>query len=301
MDADGGGRRFRRVGVLMGGPSAERDISLRSGRAVAGGLRQAGYEVEEIDVTDRTLAIPEGVEGVFVALHGAFGEDGEAQELLTERGIPYTGSGPEASRAAFDKLVSKRMFTEHGIPTAPYEVLRDGQSRGLPLPVVAKPACQGSSIGVHKVFHETEWEEAVRDGFTYGPELLVERYIEGRELTVGIVCDEALPVLEIVAPDCWYSFGAKYTSGACRYLVPAPLEEAQARTCRETALRVFRALGCRGLARVDFRMGADGEVYVLELNSIPGFTETSLLPKAAAAAGLAFPALCDRIMNVAEV
>jgi D-alanine-D-alanine ligase len=292
-------RRFQKVAVLMGGPSAERDVSLRSGRAVAGGLRQAGYQAREVTVEGRRLDLPPDVEAVFIALHGEFGEDGEVQALLEERGIPFTGSGFEASRAAFDKRISKRIFVENGIPTPAFEVRARGEAISLPLPVVVKPARQGSSIGAHRVFQECEKTDALRDALSYDPEALVERYIDGRELTVGIVEHQALPVIEIVAPGGWYGYEAKYTAGACRYLVPAPLPEETAERCREIALRVFYALGCRGFARVDFRCSADGELHVLELNSIPGFTETSLLPKAAAAAGISFPALCDRILSAA--
>ena len=292
-------KRFGRVAVLMGGPSAEREISLRSGKAVAKGLREAGYEVTEIDVQGRTLAMPRGIEAVFVALHGEFGEDGGVQALLQARGIPYTGSSPAASRTSFDKKESKAVFAAHGVPTPAYEILREGQTRRLPLPVVVKPTCQGSSLGVSRVTSEAEWAPAASGAFAYGAEILVEAYIEGRELTVGIVDQEAMPVIEIVAPDGNYDFTAKYTKGQTDYRVPAPIDGAVYARCQAIALRTFHTLGCRGLARVDFRLSAAGELFVLELNNIPGFTETSLLPKAAAAHGLPFPQLCDRIMNTA--
>jgi D-alanine-D-alanine ligase len=294
-------KRFTRVAVLMGGDSAERDISLRSGRAVANGLREAGYDVREVDVRGRDFDPGAGVEAVFLALHGEFGEDGQMQAELERRGVPYTGSGPEASRAAFDKKLSKQIFAARGIPTADCEILRAGQARGLPLPVVVKPTRQGSSFGVHAVRSESQWAPALSDALRFGPEVLVEKYIEGRELTVGVVEEEALPIVEIAAPDGWYGFDAKYTAGTTRYLVPAPLDPAVAARCREIGLRTFEALGCEGLGRVDMRLSGDGGIYVLELNSLPGFTETSLLPKAAAAAGMSFPELCDRIMRTASV
>lgn len=292
-------RRFHKVVVLMGGPSAEREVSLRSGTAVAKGLRDAGYDVAEVDVAGYELDLPDDAEAVFVALHGEFGEDGRIQRLLEEKGIPYTGSGPAASRTAFDKVLSKKVFVENGIPTPRYEVLRNGDASSLPLPVVAKPACQGSSIGVNRALRKADLADAIADAFRYGSEVIVEEYIDGRELTVGIVEDEALPVIEIVAPDKWYDYDAKYTRGKSDYLVPAPIDDKLGAECRSLAMRTFEALGCRGFARVDFRLSTDGRIYVLELNSIPGFTETSLLPKAAARAGMSFSGLCDRILNSA--
>ena len=293
--------RFNNVAVLMGGPSAERAVSLRSGAAVARGLRAAGYAVTEVDPQDGQLRLDAHIEAAFVALHGAFGEDGAVQALLRQRALPYTGAGVEASRTAFDKLSSKRIFVSHGIPTPDYEVLGPGAARTLPLPVVVKPVRQGSSIGLQRVFQEADWAPALADALRYEGGVLVERYIAGRELTVGFVGEEALPVLEIRAPDGWYDYAAKYTAGLTEYLVPAPLPEATARACQDLARRVFAALGGRDLGRVDLRMSPAGELFVLELNTIPGFTETSLLPKAARVAGLEFPELCDRIMRRATV
>ena len=295
------GRKFKRVAVLMGGPSAEREVSLKSGNAVAAGLRRAGYEVTAVDVEGRALSIPEGTEAVFIALHGEFGEDGEVQAQLDRLGMPYTGSGAIASRRAFDKAMSKLVFSRKGIPTPDYQIVRNGEKPSLPLPVVVKPACQGSSIGVHRVMAEPEWDGAICDAFRYGKEVVVEAYIPGRELTVGIVGDDVLPVIEIRAPDGDYDYRAKYTKGVTEYLVPAPLDEDTARACQSTAMKTYAALGCRGMGRVDIRARDDGRIFVLELNSIPGFTETSLLPKAAASAGIDFPTLCDRIMGMAMV
>lgn len=292
-------RRFRKVAVLKGGPSAEREVSLRSGAAVAKGLREAGYDVTEVDIQGHEVDVPAGIEAAFVALHGEFGEDGQIQALLNEKAIPYTGSGVEASRASFDKGISKERCVRAGVPTPAYEILRNGAKRQLALPVVVKPVCQGSSLGVHKVVSESDWSSAMSDSLSYDSRVLVERYIPGRELTVSVVGHEALPVIEIVAPDGWYDYKAKYTKGASQYLVPAPLDEKIRRLCQELSVRTFDALGCRGMGRVDFRLSPEGELYMLELNNIPGFTETSLLPKAAAQAGMTFSALCDRIMNTA--
>ncbi|HIE11611.1 MAG TPA: D-alanine--D-alanine ligase [Kiritimatiellae bacterium] len=292
-------RRFQRVAVLMGGPSSEREVSRASGRAVAGGLRRAGYEVVEVDLEGRELVLPDQIEAVFIALHGEFGEDGTVQEVLEERAIPYTGSGPTASRAAFDKVISKRIFVSAGLPVAPYEVIRRPEERTLPLPVVIKPPRQGSSIGVHRVMRERDWQGAFEDTLRYDGEVIVEKFIQGRELTVGVVCDTVLDPIEIRAPRGEYSYHAKYTAGATEYLVPAPLEAEQAALLKAYGWRGFVALGCRGLGRMDMRMDDRGDVYVLEMNNIPGFTETSLLPKAARAAGIDFPELCARIMESA--
>lgn len=292
---------FQRVAVMMGGPSEEREVSLRSGAAVAKGLREAGYEVTELIINGETVEVPADIEAVFIALHGHFGEDGTLQRWLRERGIPYTGSGPEASERAFDKRLTKRILIEVGIPTPPYEILRRGQPRSFSLPVVVKPPRQGSSIGVSRVFSEDEWPAARAEAEAFGDEVLVERFIEGRELTVGILGEEPLPVLEIRPRGGFYSYHAKYTTGASEYLVPAPLPPEIAERCRDLARRTFVALGAEGFGRVDMRLNPEGEVYVLELNTIPGFTETSLFPKAARAAGLSFSEVCDRIMRTARV
>lgn len=294
-------RTFARVGVLMGGPSAEREVSLKSGAAVARGLREAGYQVAEIDLPGPELQLADDVEAVFIALHGAFGEDGTVQAMLAERGIPFTGSDAMASRAAFDKAATKRVLDREGIPTPPYQVLGNGDPRRLDFPLVVKPTLQGSSIGLHRLSDDTRWDEALADVRRYDGEVLVEAFIEGPELTVGLVGDTVLPVLEIRAPGGCYDYEAKYLSGQTEYLVPAPIPEPVAEACCRWARASFRALGCRGLARVDFMMDREGRLFVLEVNTIPGFTETSLLPKAAAAAGISFSELCTRIMESASV
>jgi D-alanine-D-alanine ligase len=294
------GSRFRQVAVFKGGPSAEREVSLASGAAVAQALRRRGFRVEEVDVTDTDPPVPPGTEAVFVALHGTFGEDGGVQALLEARGIPFTGSGAASSRLSFDKVESKKVFDRCGIGTPRYEVLRAGGRRTLPLPVVVKPPRQGSSVGVSVVREEGAWPGALAEALAHGGEALVEAYIEGRELTVGVVGGQVLPVVEICAPNGLYDYGAKYTKGRTEYRVPAPVAPEIARLCQELGWRSFEALGCRAMGRVDIRLGADGAPFVLELNSIPGFTETSLLPKAAAAAGIGFDDLCERILAMAE-
>jgi len=292
--------KFRRVAVLMGGPSSEREVSLRSGRAIASALSCRGYEVIAIDVTRPALDFPLDVDAVFLALHGTFGEDGEVQQLLRERGLPYTGSGPEASRLAFNKVETKICCEHAGISTPAYEILEPDQARTLPLPVVVKPIREGSSVGIHRVFEEAAWEAALADACRYNNQALVETFIPGRELTVGIVGDETLPVIEIRAPDGYYDYAAKYTQGVTEYLVPAPLSDEATRQCQAMARRAFEAVGCCGLGRVDFRKDDQGPIYLLEINTIPGFTETSLLPKAARVAGMEFPDLCERILSMAQ-
>jgi D-alanine-D-alanine ligase len=292
-------KRFQHIAVLKGGPSAERDVSLASGGAIASALRARGYTVEEVDVTRPALDLPSGIEAVFIALHGTFGEDGGVQTLLERKGIPFTGSNAAVSRVAFDKAASKRVFERHGIATARYEVLKRGEPRTLRLPVVVKPLRQGSSIGLTKVFEESAWDAAMETALAYDPEVLVEAFIPGAELTVGVVGEQVLPVIEIRAPDGYYDYRAKYTKGLTEYLVPAPLSADDTRLCQRLAWQTFAALGCRGMGRVDIRMTPEGHAYVLEMNTIPGFTETSLLPKAARAAGLEFGELCEMILNLA--
>ncbi len=294
--------KYNKVAVLMGGPSAEREVSLRSGAAVAKGLRQAGYDVTDVDITGHDVNIPSGAEAVFIAMHGEFGEDGQVQQILQDRGIPFTGSGPESSKASFDKVLSKKIFVRNNIPTPRYELLRAGGQATLSFPLVVKPARQGSSIGVHKVETGAEWSTSFSDALKYDENVIVEEFVKGRELTAGIVCGRALPVIEIVAPDNWYDFEAKYkyTKGKTEYLVPAPISSKATEECQKLAMDVFRSLGCEGMGRIDFLLTDDEKLYALELNNIPGFTETSLLPKAAASAGISFSGLCDMIMQSAR-
>ena len=285
----------------MGGPSAEREVSLRSGTAVAGALRQRGYAVTEVDVPGPGFTLPAGSDAAFIALHGTFGEDGDLQAELDARDIPYTGSGAVASRTAFDKVATKDCALACGVPTADYRLVRPGDAPPLPLPVVVKPARQGSSIGVHRVFAPADWDAAVNDAFTFDDKVLAETFVPGRELTVGVLDEDVLPAVEIVTPEGgWYDYQSKYTRGVCEYRVPASLPEALSERLRKEARKIYAALGCRGMARVDFRLTAAGEPFLLEVNTIPGFTETSLLPKAAAVAGFPFPVLCERILSRAR-
>lgn len=298
-----GKRKFQHVGVIMGGSSAEREVSLKSGAAVARGLRTAGYEVTEIIINSADLVIPSGIEAVFIALHGAFGEDGSIQKILQKLKIPYTGAGPTASLACFDKALTKEILAKSGLPFPAYEILRKPtQKTSLPCPIVTKPARQGSSIGVQRVFKESDWDSAIEETFKYDDQAIIEQFVYGKELTIGIVDDEVLPVIEIRAPaGRFFDYEAKYTQGLSEEIVPAPLSQEKTQECKNLALAAYKALGCRGLSRIDMIMDAAGKFFILENNTIPGFTDTSLLPKAAQAAGISFPALCDRIMSAASV
>ena len=291
---------YRTVAVLKGGISSEREVSLRSGAAVARGLRVLGCEAIEVDVTERRFTLPSAAEAVFIALHGAYGEDGGVQRELEAMGIPYTGSGPESCRVAFDKGLTRSACARRGIPIPEGRVFQTlpGQSP-LPLPVVVKPTREGSSVGFTQVGTPEAWLSAARAALACHGEALVERYIAGRELTVGIVGDQTLPVVEIRAPGGCYDYAAKYTAGRTEYLCPAPIGPELEAALAVRAAETFEAVGARGFARIDFRVDAAGRPFVLELNSIPGFTETSLLPKAAAAAGIPFPELCGRILACA--
>jgi D-alanine-D-alanine ligase len=286
------------LAVLMGGPGSEREVSLRSGAAVAGALRGAGYRVSEVDVKGPDFVLPGDTGLCVIMLHGTFGEDGQIQALLDVRGMAYTGEGADASRAAFDKVASKKLFDRAGVPTPRWEVISAGGSPSLSLPVVIKAPCEGSSVGVHLVREPAAVAAAVADCAAMDREILVEELIEGRELTVGIVGDRAMAVVEIRPHEGFYDYQHKYTKGASDYFCPAPLDGETTHLVQETALAAHRALGLEVYSRVDILLRADGSPFVLEANTIPGMTETSLLPKAAAEAGLNFTALCEEIARL---
>ncbi|MDD5440290.1 MAG: D-alanine--D-alanine ligase [Candidatus Omnitrophica bacterium] len=295
-----------RIGVLAGGPSSEREVSLRSGAAVYQSLKKKGYNVTLIDVSADLESSLAGItiDAAFIALHGGAGEDGTIQKILERRHIPYTGSGPRASLLALDKIAAKRKFQDHSVPTPPFYTIRpssDSQSipDGFAVPLVIKPSCEGSSVGLSIVRTEEALGRAVTHAFTFGREVLVEKFIEGRELTVGILDDKALPVVEIVAKNMVYDYGAKYVDTETRYIVPAVLSGKEGRQAQALGLKAHHALECRDLSRVDIRMDPKGSMFVLEVNTIPGMTERSLLPKAAQAAGIEFDALCSRLLELA--
>jgi D-alanine-D-alanine ligase len=292
------------VAVLMGGSSAEREVSLRSGAAVARALREAGVTVTEVDVRGPDFELPVGTEVVFVALHGTFGEDGAVQQILEECGVPYTGSDPEASARAFDKVAAKSEFVAAKIPTPRYKVMDSARPDAARLarmnvPLVVKPARQGSSVGIEIVHRRSELERACRDAARYDEQLVVEEFIKGRELTVGILGGKPLPVIEIRPKQKFFTYDAKYTPGQTDYLVPAPLDRVTAARAQFLAHRAHECLGCRDFSRVDLMLADSGELFVLEVNTIPGFTGTSLVPKAAKAAGLSFQDLCVRLVEMA--
>jgi D-alanine-D-alanine ligase len=287
----------RRLVVLKGGPGAERNVSLRSGGSVAAALHSAGAQVTEIEVSGTEVEIPAATELVFNLIHGTFGEDGGLQELLDSRGIPYTGEGAAESRIAFDKILTKTALVSHGVPTPRSEVLTAGKIPSLPLPVVIKAPRQGSSVGVHLVREESQIIPAIEDCLRHGEEILVEEMIAGRELTVGVLGDQVLPVVEIRPGEGFYDYANKYTKGATEYLVPAPLTPTETESVQAVALAAVNALGLSVYSRVDVLLGKDGPT-VLEINTIPGMTETSLLPKAAAASGLDFTSLCCKIAQL---
>ena len=301
-----------RIALLLGGPSSEREVSLKTGEAVASALRRRGLDVVEIDVGEDLSRLVDQLKEVkphvvFIALHGTFGEDGVIQGVLEYLGLPYTGSGVLASALAMNKVASKRLFSYHGIPVPRYTIFRkDGWTlpgetplEKLSYPLVVKPAAEGSTIGVSIVKGEEELDGALEEAYRYGDTVLVEEFIEGREITVGILGEEPLPVIEIIPETGFYDYRAKYTPGLTRYEVPAKLPRETAIMVQDMALLAHRALGCRDVSRVDFRLAEDSTPYILEVNTIPGMTETSLLPKAAAAAGISFEELVLRILESA--
>lgn len=304
---DKGMFRDYRVGVLAGGPSSEREISLKSGKAVDKALSALGISSVIIDAGEEDL-LDEirkyGVNIAFIALHGKFGEDGAVQQLLSKAGIPYTGSGPMASRVAIDKLASKEKFRLAGllVPESRSVVLGEDISiatRGIKLPCVVKPRYEGSSIGLTVVTEKSMLKGAVEKGLNFGGEVLIEDFIPGRELTVGVLLDKVLPVVEITASSGVYDYDSKYCSQSTVYKVPAEIGEESSHRAQTQGLMAHKALGCRGFSRTDLRMTPEGDFYVLEVNTIPGLTEKSLLPMAAKAAGVDFEQLCVKMLSSA--
>ncbi len=293
----------------MGGLSSEREISLRTGRAIQAALTRLGYDVVAVDVGRdlperlRTL----GIELAVVALHGSLGEDGTVQGLLEVLGIPYTGSGVLASAAAMDKRFAKDIMTAHGIPTPPWvEVPAEAAAHVDPelpfgYPAVVKPVAQGSTVGIHLVEEPGDLHGALSESFRHCDRVIVERYIAGVETTVGLIDHIVLPVIEIEAPAGFYDYEAKYTPGRTRFHIPARLSEQVAAACRDYARRAYAALGCEGVARVDLRVDEEGGCWVLEVNTIPGMTETSLIPKAAAELGMRFDEVCEAMVRGARL
>lgn len=302
-----GGELPKKIAVLMGGPGSEREVSLATGRGVAKALRSLGAEVAEIDVRDENFQLPSDVDLAFITIHGTFGEDGQIQKILERRGIAYTGEGVTASEIAFDKIRTKEKFREHGITTPQWEVIHAGQRPTIPFPIVVKAPRQGSTVGVVIVKNANELEAAIKEALKFDRELLIEKFVSGRELTIGILGDQVLPILEIIPKGGFYDFNSKYpflnpqAGGGAEHVCPANIEPHKAKEIQELALRAFRSAGLQVYARVDAILSEGGEPSILEINNIPGMTETSLLPEAAAVVGITYPDLCERIMALSKV
>lgn len=292
------------ISVMLGGPSAEREVSLRTGAAVVRALRSLGHTVTKLDPQNGagSWTLPPETDVVFLALHGTYGEDGVIQRELDVLGVPYTGCGAEASRLAFDKLLTKQRCVVTGVNT-PRFVVFDSPTAPFPagwqLPVVLKPVRQGSSVGLQFVDKAEQWSGALAEALRHDTEVLCEERIMGRETTVGILDDAPLPVVEVRPRSGAYDYQSKYTAGATEYFCPAEFDAATTARIQAAGLAAFRAIGGRDYARVDVMVRPDGVPSVLEVNTLPGMTETSLLPKAAAAAGLDYPALCQRMIELA--
>jgi D-alanine-D-alanine ligase len=291
-----------KITVMLGGPSAEREVSLRSGAAVAEALRTLGHTVIEVDPRDEGWELPPNTAVAFLALHGTYGEDGTVQRRLEVLGVPYTGCDPEASRIAFDKHLTKNRCLAAGVPTARF-VLVDSPNarwpRGWNPPVVLKPVRQGSSVGLQFVERVADWSQALAEAMRHDARVLMEEKICGREVTVAILGNEPLPAVEIRPASGVYDYRSKYTAGATEYLCPAPFDAAETGRIQAAALAAFQAIGGRDFARVDMMVRQNGGLAVLEVNTLPGMTATSLLPKAAAAAGIGFAELCQRMVDLA--
>ncbi len=298
--------RQARIGVLLGGISSEREVSLRSGEAVAKALEAAGHPVERIDVRDDRgdFLAEQSIDVAFIALHGRFGEDGGVQRLLERRGIPYTGSDAGASARAMDKADSKRLFAAREVPTAPFAVipLSEGLTAAraaaerIGWPVVVKPSCEGSSVGVSIHATEMTLPQGLREAYAHGPTAIVEQYVKGREMTVGILDGAALPIVEMRPKRKFFDYDAKYRDADTEYIVDPPMPDRLRERIQAAAIEAHRALGCGSYSRVDIILSRWRRPCVLEVNTIPGMTERSLFPKAARAAGIEFPALCERLV-----
>ncbi|MGE5207859.1 MAG: D-alanine--D-alanine ligase [Alphaproteobacteria bacterium] len=296
-----------RIAVLMGGPGSEREVSLATGRGVAKALRSIGADVTEIDVRNEDFQLPEGVDLAFITIHGTFGEDGQIQRILERRGIAYTGDGVSGSETSFDKIRTKEKFREHGIPTPPWEIIHPGQQPTIPLPIVVKPPREGSTVGVIIVKDKSEIESAIGEAAKYGRELLIEKFVSGRELTIGILGDQALPIIEIIPKGGFYDFNNKYpflnpqAGGGAEHVCPANIDAEKTKEIQALALRAFQAAGLQVYGRVDAILSENGQASILEINTIPGMTEASLLPEAAAVAGIGYADLCAKIIALSRL
>jgi len=299
---------FGKVAVLLGGRSAEREISLRSGNMVLGALKRKGVDAHPFDPKDEGLEqlIAQRFDRVFVALHGRFGEDGTVQGALEYLGLPYTGSGVMASALAMDKWRTKLLWQAAGVPTPPYELLSNasdflGVATRLGLPLMVKPAREGSSIGMSKVTSVEKVGAAYELAAQYDEVVIAERFIEGLEVTAAILGYEALPLIRLETPRTFYDYEAKYFADNTRYICPSGLPADDERAIQAQALRAFKLIGCSGWGRIDVMVDRSGAAYLLEVNTIPGMTDHSLVPMAARARGIEFDELCLRILESAHV
>src|ERR1051326_3190114 len=290
------------ITVMLGGPSAEREVSLKSGDGVARALRSLGHQVAELDPRNGSWKLPEKTDVVFLALHGTYGEDGTVQRELEELGVPYTGCDAEASRIGFDKVLTKQRCIAVGVPTARF-LLIDSATATWPMgwnpPVVLKPARQGSSVGLQFVEKVSDWSQALGEAMRHDTQVLMEEKIVGRECTVGILDDKPLPIVEVRPKSGIYDYQNKYIPGTTEYFCPAEFDAATTTRIQTAAMGAFKAIGGRDYARVDVMVASDGELVVLEVNTLPGMTESSLLPKAAAAAGISYADLCQKMVELA--
>jgi D-alanine-D-alanine ligase len=291
-----------KITVMLGGPSAEREVSLKSGDGVARALRSLGHDVTELDPQNGSWKLPPKTDVVFLALHGTYGEDGTVQGQLDEQRVAYTGCDAEASRIGFDKFLTKQRCIAAGVPTARFMMI-DSASASWPMgwnpPVVLKPARQGSSVGLQFVEKVADWSKALAEALRYDTEVLMEEKIVGRECTVGILGEKALPIVEVRPKSGVYDYQNKYITGTTEYFCPAEFDALTTKRIQEAGLGAFRAIGGRDYSRVDVMVRPDGEPVVLEVNTLPGMTESSLLPKAAAAAGISYAELCQKMVDLA--
>jgi D-alanine-D-alanine ligase len=294
----------KHIAVLKGGPGSERKVSLATGAGVGKALRSLGADVTEVDVENSDFVLPNDTEIAFIAIHGTFGEDGQLQQILEDREVPYTGEGVEGSWLAFDKISSKEKFTRHGVNTPRWEIIRVGQQPSFPLPIVIKPPRQGSTVGVYIVKEASRIASSLTEAAKYDNEFLVEQFIAGRELTIGVLGDLALPILEIIPKSGFYDFNDKYPflnpqgGGGAQHVCPAAIPDDLASKIQDLALLACNSLGLKVYSRVDVMLSERNEAFVLEINTIPGMTEASLLPDAAAVAGITYPELCARIIEL---
>jgi D-alanine-D-alanine ligase len=299
---------FGKVAVLMGGKSAEREVSLKSGGMVLAALKKKGVDAHPFDPKERDVQdlVKERFARVFIALHGRFGEDGTLQGVLEWLGIPYTGSGVLASALAMDKVRTKRIWAAEGLATAPYAVLEKDSdlkavAKRLGVPLFVKPASEGSSVGMSKVTKQSALDEAFALAVNYDPVVIAEKFIDGPELTVAILGERVLPIIRIETPREFYDYEAKYIANDTRYLIPCGLSEKKEKELQTLCLKAFKALGCRGWGRVDLMLDKRGKPFLLEVNTSPGMTDHSLVPMAARAVGISYEDLCVKILELAHV